>query len=86
MIKFLLGESRPLEFEITHQDGLEFIINKATYSVYKGNELIETGDMDICDHIVSHVFTPQDRGYYLFELSYTIGPTTRVARYHINVD
>lgn len=86
MIKFLLGESRPLEFEVTYADGSDFVISEAKYELWKDNERIEEGHMLIVEHILSHVFTPEERGFYMFELSYTVGSTTKKARYHINVD
>lgn len=86
MIKFLLGESRSLEFEITHANNEQFIITEATYEMYKDNEIIEEGNMTISDHILSIVFTPEERGFYLLKFMYTIGNATRGAQYHINVD
>lgn len=86
MIKFLLGESRPLEFEITHANGDPFVITDATYELYKGNEIIDQGSMTISDHILSVLFTPETRGFYLLKFMYTIGNATRGGQYHIDVD
>mgnify|MGYP003304265337 CR=1 FL=1 len=86
MIKFLLGESRALEFEITHQNNEPFVIREAKYELFKNNELVDEGDMVITDHILSVVFTPEERGFYLFKFLYTIGNATRGGQYHINVD
>lgn len=86
MIKFLLGESRELEFEITHINNEDFIIREATYELYKENEIVEQGDMLIDDHIISVVFTPEERGFYLLKFMYSVADTTRGAQYHINVD
>lgn len=86
MIKFLLGESRPLEFEITHANGEPFVISEATYELYKDNEIIEQGNMIISDHIISIVVTPEARGFYLLKFMYTIGNSTRGGQYHIDVD
>lgn len=86
MIKFILGESRRLEFEISHVDGEYFEILEAKYELLYGNEIIETGDMIISDHIISTQFTPEMRGFYLIKILYTIGNSTRAAQYHIDVD
>lgn len=86
MIKFLLGESKALEFEITHANDEYFIIQKATYELYKGDVIIEQGDMVITDRILSIVFTPEERGFYMLKFMYTIGNGVRGAQYHIDVD
>lgn len=86
MIKFLLGESKALEFEITHADNEPFVIREATYELFQDNEVIGQGDMVISDHILSMVFTPEERGFYLLKFMYVIGNATRGAQYHINVD
>ena len=86
MIKFLLGESRPLEFEITQKDNEPFVIRDSSYELYKDNVVVDSGNMEISDHILSYVFTPESRGFYLFKFTYTIGDSTRAAQYHINVD
>lgn len=86
MIDFILGESRPLEFEIIHQNGDEFIIREAKFELYKDDVIVDSGDMDIDGHLISYIFEPEERGYYLLEFSYIIGPTTRKARYKIKVN
>ena len=86
MIKFMLGESRSLEFEISHKDNVQFIISDAKYELYKNNELIKEEDLFITENIVSLIFTPEERGFYLLKILYTIGGRTRGAQYHIDVD
>lgn len=88
MISYILGESRPLEFEITHQNGDPFTIRDAQFNLYKDDncELIESGSMTIDGHLISYIFTPQERGRFVFDLSYMIGDTVRKARYKIKVD
>ena len=86
MIKFLLGESRPLEFEITQKDNEPFVIRDSSYELYKDNVVVDSGNMEISDHILSYIFTPESRGFYLFKFTYTIVESTRAAQYHINVD
>lgn len=86
MIHFLLGESRPLEFEVTYTDGSDFVISEAKYELLKNGTVIDSGSMAIAEHILSHVFTPEEEGYYEFEVSYTVGQTTKMGRFTIKVD
>lgn len=86
MINFLIGESRALEFEITHRKDEAFEIRDAKYELYKNNELVEEGDMIISGTVLSHIFSPEERGFYLFKILYTVGEETRAGQYHINVD
>lgn len=85
-IKFLLGEKRPLEFEAYTTDGSDFVIDEAKYTIYRYNSIIEEGDMKVDGHILSYLFAPKERGYYVFDVSYTVGSVVEVKRFEINVD
>ena len=86
MIRYLLGETRPLEFEVKYTENKDFTISSATYELLRNNEVVESGELEINGHKLSYYFTPQERGFYLFEVTYKVGGSTRMARYHINVD
>lgn len=85
-IRYLLGEKRILEFEAYAEDGTDFIIDDATYTVYRYNRVIDSGIMNIDGHKLSHMFIPSERGYYLFEISYKVGKIVKMYRFNINVD
>lgn len=85
-IKFLLGEKRPLEFEAYTTDGSDFVISDARYTVYRYNQVIDSGPMMIDGHVLSHLFAPKERGYYVFDVTYEVGDIVEIKRFDINVD
>lgn len=85
-IRFLLGEKGPLRFEAISDDGGDFVIDNASYVLYRYNSILEEGPMLIAGHELSFVFEPQERGYYVLEVHYTVGSYDEVQRWEINVD
>lgn len=86
MIKFILGESRQLKFEVSKAQDTAFVISSSTYEILKDNDEVDSGNMTIDNHILTMSFTPEERGYYWLEITYVIGPDTVKARYKIDVD
>lgn len=86
MIRYILGESRELEFEVTHSNGEEFIIRKAEYSITLDGQTVESGRMTIDGHRLSVVFTPESKGMHKLVFFYTVADTTRGAQYYLNVE
>ena len=85
MIKFILGESRTLQFEVLHQKDEDFIIASCEYSIVAEDEIIESGQMDIDGHMMSIHFTPERVGNYILSFFYTIAGERHAGRYHITV-
>lgn len=85
-IKYILGERLPLEFEAYATDGGDFVISNATYKLWRYNKVIDEGPMEIDGHKLSHLFAPDKPGYYLFEVSYSVGAYVEITRFHIDVD
>ena len=86
MIRFLLGESRELQFKVTHAKGEEFIIRKADYEISLNGETVEKGEMHRDGHNLSIIFTPEHKGTHLLRFFYTVADTTRGAQYFLGVE
>ena len=85
MIRYMLGESRTLQFEVTHQDAKEFFIASCEYEITKEGEIIESGQMEIDGHMMSLHFTPDSAGDYVLSFLYRVAGEKHGAKYRIAV-
>lgn len=85
MIRFMLGESRTLQFEVIHQRDEDFLIASCEYEITKDGEEIESGEMEIDGHMMSVHFTPDSVGNYILSFIYRVASEKHGAKYHIAV-
>lgn len=69
------GEARVIEWDIKPLlPDTPLVITQAKYNVYKDNNLIETGEMNIDDTVVSMLFKAENLGEYLITVFVTVPP------------
>lgn len=86
MIKFLLGEKRVMQFDVTNNDGDDFEIQEAIAEIYKANELVETINGAVDGHTILIPFEPSARGFYMIEVVVHVADEIRRKRFQIDVD
>lgn len=81
------GESRLMEFVISDSRHESFSISQAYYQVYLGDDLVDSGVMDIDSDTstISFRFSPENTGIYRATIQYIIGQDTMKERYDIEV-
>lgn len=84
-IHFIQGEDRLLKFEVTSCCGV-VVVRDAAYLVRdNANRIVKQGNCIINGAILSIQFSPDKAGVYQLEITYTVAPNTRKARYLLYV-
>lgn len=84
--RFLLGERKFVNFEVTSRKG-DFVITSATYTLTYNGEVIDSGECMIEGHELSVLLTsPEERGTYDLKIFYEIPPEIIGVEVVIDVD
>lgn len=88
MIKMILGEERNLSFLIKSMEDKNAVFNiwEATYELYEGCELEDSGQCTIEDHTLTAFISPKKRSNnYFLIITYKIANEVLKDRYRIEV-
>lgn len=84
-MRLYVGEQRTLQFAISDSRHEDFMISQAHFKVTLGDDVIDSGLMDIEGEILSFTFAPKRKGVYRIVIQYTIGLDVMKDRYDIEV-
>lgn len=85
-VKFIKGEEKYIQFQISSKKKEPIIITGATYILARNNEVVASGDCTIEDSTVLVLLELVNVGSYQLEVTYTIPPETRKVRCVIDVN
>lgn len=86
-LKFTMvaGETRHIKVQILSRAGQDFSVENATYTIYRGETLIEQGDTLVSNNQLDVMFSTACEGAYLLTHTFSVGDEVRVVKVAISV-
>ena len=84
-VKFILGEDKHVKLLIRSPNDEPFTILSASYKLIRYEEIETDGECEINEHYLDVKISPQNKGCYVLEITYTVGDSKRKARIEVEV-
>lgn len=85
MLTMDLGEIRECIIEVSVKDGGTFVIENATYTFSKGDEIVSSGDCTVIEHELYAILQPKEAGVHRLVYTYDIANERLIDKIWINV-